>query len=116
MSNDTYRRGNLLTIARLFCTLGAGLVTVFTPIITQALTASDNAVVTAVQSAMNYLNNGDAVVSTNETMINLFKSLENVGSALASFSPTSDFSGNAAEALKGVYDAFTAAGIPPTIQ
>lgn len=111
MSNDTYRRGNLLTIARLFCTLGAGLVTVFTPIITQALTASDNAVVTAVQSAMNYLNNGDAVVSTNETMINLFKSLENVGSALASFSPTSDFSGNAAEALKGVYDAFTAAGI-----
>lgn len=111
MSNDTYRRGNLLTIARLFCTLGAGLVTVFTPIITQALTASDNAVVTAVQSAMNYLNNGDAVVSTNETMINLFKSLENVGSALASFSPTSYFSGNAAEALKGVYDAFTAAGI-----
>lgn len=111
MSNDTYRRGNLLTIARLFCTLGAGLVTVFTPIITQALTASDNAVVTAVQSAMNYLNNGDAVVSTNETMINLFKSLENVGSALASFSPTSDFSGNAAEALKAVYDAFTAAGI-----
>ncbi len=111
MSNDTYRRGNLLTIARLFCTLGAGIVTVFTPIITQALTASDNAVVTAVQSAMNYLNNGDAVVSTNETMINLFKSLENVGSALASFSPTSDFSGNAAEALKGVYDAFTAAGI-----
>lgn len=111
MSNDTYRRGNLLTIARLFCTLGAGIVTVFTPIITQALTASDNAVVTAVQSAMNYLNNGDAVVSTNETMINLFKSLENVGSALASFSPTSDFSGDAAEALKGVYDAFTAAGI-----
>ena len=111
MSNDTYRRGNLLTIARLFCTLGAGIVTVFTPIITQALTASDNAVVTAVQSAMNYLNNGDAVVSTNETMINLFKSLENVGSALASFSPTSDFSGNAAEALKDVYDAFTAAGI-----
>lgn len=111
MSNDTYRRGNLLTIARLFCTLGAGIVTVFTPIITQALTASDNAVVTAVQSAMNYLNNGDAVVSTNETMINLFKSLENVGSALASFSPTSDFSGNAAEALKAVYDAFTAAGI-----
>lgn len=111
MSNDTYRRGNLLTIARLFCTLGAGIVTVFTPIITQALTASDNAVVTAVQSAMNYLNNGDAVVSTNETMINLFKSLENVGSALASFSPTSDFSGDAAEALKGVYDAFIAAGI-----
>lgn len=34
MSNDTYRRGNLLTIARLFCTAGAGIVTVITPIIT----------------------------------------------------------------------------------
>ncbi len=39
MSNDTYRRGNLLTIARLFCTFGAGIVTVFTPIITDNLTA-----------------------------------------------------------------------------
>lgn len=38
MSNDTYRRGNLLTIARLFCTLGAGIVTVFTPIITENMT------------------------------------------------------------------------------
>ena len=39
MSNDTYRRGNLLTIARLFCTFGAGIVTVFTPIITDNLTS-----------------------------------------------------------------------------
>ncbi|MBO4381118.1 MAG: MFS transporter [Clostridia bacterium] len=39
MSNDTYRRGNLLTIARLFCTAGAGIVTVFTPIITDNMTA-----------------------------------------------------------------------------
>lgn len=38
MSNDTYRRGNLLTIARLFCTAGAGIVTVFVPIITENLT------------------------------------------------------------------------------
>lgn len=34
MSNDTYRRGNLLTIARLFCTAGAGLVTVIVPLVT----------------------------------------------------------------------------------
>ncbi len=39
MSNDTYRRGNLLTIARLFCTAGAGIVTVFVPIITSNATA-----------------------------------------------------------------------------
>lgn len=39
MSNDTYRRGNLLTIARLFCTAGAGIVTIIVPIITDAATA-----------------------------------------------------------------------------
>lgn len=38
MSNDTYRRGNLLTIARLFCTAGAGIVTVITPFITDNMT------------------------------------------------------------------------------
>ena len=38
MSNDTYRRGNLLIIARLFCTAGAGIVTVITPIITDNMT------------------------------------------------------------------------------
>ncbi len=39
MTNDTVVRGNLLTITRLLCTLGAGIVTVFLPIITGALTA-----------------------------------------------------------------------------
>ncbi len=38
MSNDTYRRGNMLTIARLFCTLGAGLVTIIVPMVTSNLT------------------------------------------------------------------------------
>ena len=39
MTNDTTKRGNMLTIARLICTLGAGIVTVFVPIITSAVTA-----------------------------------------------------------------------------
>jgi sugar (glycoside-pentoside-hexuronide) transporter len=39
MSNDTVVRGNLLTITRLLCTLGAGLVTVGVPIITGAVTS-----------------------------------------------------------------------------
>lgn len=39
MSNDTYRRGNLLTIARLLCTAGAGLVTIIVPQITSNMTA-----------------------------------------------------------------------------
>ncbi|MCQ2409806.1 MAG: glycoside-pentoside-hexuronide (GPH):cation symporter [Clostridia bacterium] len=41
MSNDTYRRGNLLTIARLFCTAGAGIVTVIIPLITDGVTAEN---------------------------------------------------------------------------
>ncbi len=39
MTNDTVVRGNLLTVTRLLCTLGAGIVTVFVPIITNGVTA-----------------------------------------------------------------------------
>lgn len=39
MTNNTTKRGNMLTIARLACTLGGGIVTVFVPIITSAVTA-----------------------------------------------------------------------------
>ena len=39
MTNDTTKRGNMLTIARMFCTVGAGIVTVFVPMITSAVTA-----------------------------------------------------------------------------
>lgn len=38
MTNNTTKRGNLLTIARLFCTAGAGLVTILVPQITAAVT------------------------------------------------------------------------------
>ena len=39
MTNDTTKRGNMLTIARMFCTVGAGIVTIFVPMITSAVTA-----------------------------------------------------------------------------
>lgn len=39
MTNDTVVRGNMLTVTRLLCTLGAGIVTVGVPIITGAVTA-----------------------------------------------------------------------------
>ena len=39
MTNDTVVRGNMLTVTRLLCTLGAGIVTVFGPIITTGVTA-----------------------------------------------------------------------------
>ena len=53
MSNDTYRRGNMLTVARLFCTLGAGLVTIIVPMITSNMTASTMNVTNASQSVIN---------------------------------------------------------------
>lgn len=37
LTNDTIVRGNILTVARLVCTLGAGIVTVFVPFITDAV-------------------------------------------------------------------------------
>ncbi len=79
MSNDTYRRDNLLTIARLFCTAGAGIVTVFTPIITQAITSADNSVVSASQSLMNAINGGEEVVASNSAFFAMFSGIENVG-------------------------------------
>lgn len=39
LTNNTVVRGNILTVARLVCTLGAGIVTVFVPIITNGVTA-----------------------------------------------------------------------------
>ena len=39
LTNNTVTRGNILTVARMFCTVGAGLVTVVLPMITGALTS-----------------------------------------------------------------------------
>ncbi len=39
LTNDTVTRGNILTVARMFCTVGAGIVTIFIPMITGAVTA-----------------------------------------------------------------------------
>ena len=39
MTNNTETRGNILTVARMACTVGAGAVTVFLPVITGNLTA-----------------------------------------------------------------------------
>ncbi len=39
LTNDTVVRGNILTVARMACTVGAGIVTVFVPVITGAVTA-----------------------------------------------------------------------------
>ena len=55
MSNDTYRRGNLLTIARLICTLGAGIVTIVVPQITSNLTLAQAGDVSTYQSLITHI-------------------------------------------------------------
>ena len=50
MSNDTFRRGNLLTIARLLCTAGAGIVTIVVPQVTNAMTGDLQIQINAYQS------------------------------------------------------------------
>lgn len=55
MSNDTFRRGNLLTIARLLCTAGAGIVTIVVPQITSNLTKDMTSEVNAIQALFNAL-------------------------------------------------------------
>ena len=62
MCDDTYRRGTMLTVARLFCTAGAGIVTVVVPIITSNLTAADSAIVTGIQTLITNLSGNDTAV------------------------------------------------------
>lgn len=56
MVNDTVIRGKMLTVARLVCTVGAGIVTIFVPIITSAVTAKykdANGILISAYSAQN---------------------------------------------------------------
>ena len=115
MSNDTYRRGNLLTIARLFCTVGAGIVTVFTPIITQAITASDSNVVSAIQSSMNVIygietnNLKNVVVSGNTAFLTQFSAIGNLGEYLQNMIASA--SDKNLEALNNAVALFGTAGV-----
>lgn len=55
MSNDTFRRGNLLTIARLLCTAGAGIVTIVVPQVTSAMTGDLQTEINAYQSIVSQI-------------------------------------------------------------
>ena len=52
LTNNTVTRGNILTVARMFCTVGAGIVTVFVPMITGALTEKFKYADTAADKAL----------------------------------------------------------------
>lgn len=66
MTNDTEVRGNMLTVVRLMCTLGAGIVTVFVPIITDAVTAKFK--YTAEDTALILSDKADAIKSLMTTL------------------------------------------------
>jgi Na+/melibiose symporter-like transporter len=53
MTSDTYRRGNLLTVARLLCTAGSGLVTIIIPQLTSQMTSDKAAAVKNLQAQIN---------------------------------------------------------------
>ena len=55
MTHDTYRRGNMLTIARLLCTAGAGLVTIIVPQITSGMTNDYQLQINAYQGVVSQL-------------------------------------------------------------
>ena len=55
MTHDTYRRGNMLTIARLLCTAGAGLVTIVVPQITSGMTNDYQLQINAYQGVVSQL-------------------------------------------------------------
>ena len=63
LTNNTVTRGNILTVARMFCTVGAGIVTVFLPMITGALTEKFKYADTAADKALIAADKADAIAN-----------------------------------------------------
>ncbi len=63
LTNNTVTRGNILTVARMFCTVGAGIVTVFLPVITGALTDKFKYADTAADKALIAADKADAIAN-----------------------------------------------------
>ncbi len=63
LTNNTVTRGNILTVARMFCTVGAGIVTVFLPMITGALTAKFKYADTVADRALIAQNKAEAIAN-----------------------------------------------------
>ncbi len=63
LTNNTVTRGNILTVARMFCTVGAGIVTVFVPMITGALTEKFKYADTAADKALIAVHKAEAIAN-----------------------------------------------------
>ncbi len=61
LTNNTVTRGNILTVARMFCTVGAGIVTIFVPMITGALTTEFKYADTQADRALILADKADAI-------------------------------------------------------
>lgn len=84
MSNDTFRRGNMLTVARLFCTVGAGLVTLIVPMLTSNITAGDSSQISAIQNFINALSgNATDATAIKEFTNNVFIGIPNLQTYIA---------------------------------
>lgn len=65
MTNNTFKRGNLLTIARLVCTIGAGVVTILLPMITAGVTDANKSLVSAISEIVASVSGADSVAFAN---------------------------------------------------
>ena len=63
LTNNTVTRGNILTVARMFCTVGAGIVTVFLPMITGAITEKFKYANTDADKALILQNKAEAIAN-----------------------------------------------------
>ena len=61
LTNDTVVRGNILTVARMFCTVGAGIVTIFIPEITKRVTEQFKYADTATDKALILKDKAEAI-------------------------------------------------------
>ena len=90
LTNDTTVRGNILTVARMFCTVGAGIVTVFIPMITGALTEKFKYADTAADKVLILKDKAEAIANmvanqgiTETDAIQTFVGTVKVGSEIA---------------------------------
>ena len=90
MSNDTNRRGNLLTIARLICTLGAGIVTIVVPQITSNVTFDNANIVNVYQDLITGIHQSGYNLD-----VNSLSDLPSIQAYIASISPTASWDINA---------------------
>ena len=102
MSNDTFRRGNLLTIARLLCTAGAGLVTIIVPQVTNAMTGDLQLQINAYQGVVSEIQ----VAVDQDILGEEFSFDKNADAAYAAIGNLKDFVDAHKDDIPALYEAY----------